>query len=243
MSKIFEIEFKKPLVKFVFIALADCANSEGECYPSIPTIAKKCSMSESSVYRAIKELQKMNMIEKENRVHKDGRNRSNIYQIILGTLSTGHPHPVSLTPSPLSTGHPSKENHKKEPSKESISEKNKTQSWPMVPPAQQDPELNPNTCCKEDVTNWQKDTFDLFWKSYPRRVKKEQAFKAFKKHGCAAVISNIQEDIEFRMKNDTTWKDIQFIPYPASYLNSMRWEEERLNKKQPTKATFYSTWE
>jgi len=43
--------------KFVLLALCDNANDQGVCWPSIPTIARKCGMSERSVYVHLKTLE------------------------------------------------------------------------------------------------------------------------------------------------------------------------------------------
>lgn len=82
MSEVFKIKFKKPLLKFVLIAMADCANHEGECYPSINTIADKCSVSRNFVIGAIKNLQEMDLILKKKRTHKNKRCTSNLYKIL-----------------------------------------------------------------------------------------------------------------------------------------------------------------
>lgn len=42
--------------KIVLLALADCANDEGLCWPSMATLAKKCSKSDRTVQAAIKSL-------------------------------------------------------------------------------------------------------------------------------------------------------------------------------------------
>ncbi len=42
--------------KLVLLALADCANDEGGCWPSMATIAKKCSKSDRTVQASIKTL-------------------------------------------------------------------------------------------------------------------------------------------------------------------------------------------
>ena len=42
--------------KIVLLALADCANDEGLAWPSISTMARKCSKSERTVQSVIKEL-------------------------------------------------------------------------------------------------------------------------------------------------------------------------------------------
>jgi hypothetical protein len=43
--------------KIVLLALADCANDEGGCWPSIATIARKCSKSERTVQSCIRSLE------------------------------------------------------------------------------------------------------------------------------------------------------------------------------------------
>ena len=42
--------------KLVLLALADCANDEGDCWPSMATLVKKCSKSDRTVQASIKEL-------------------------------------------------------------------------------------------------------------------------------------------------------------------------------------------
>lgn len=42
--------------KIVLLALADCANDEGHCWPSMATLAKKCSKGERTVQGAVKAL-------------------------------------------------------------------------------------------------------------------------------------------------------------------------------------------
>ncbi len=43
--------------KFVFVALCDNANDQGECYPSIQTLVEKCSLSERAVRNALRFLE------------------------------------------------------------------------------------------------------------------------------------------------------------------------------------------
>tara|TARA_R110000787_G_scaffold275597_1_gene384198 strand:+ start:224 stop:1246 length:1023 start_codon:yes stop_codon:yes gene_type:complete len=42
--------------KIVLLALADCANDEGWCWPSMATLAKKCSKTDRTVQHAIRDL-------------------------------------------------------------------------------------------------------------------------------------------------------------------------------------------
>lgn len=67
--------------------------------------------------------------------------------------------------------------------------------------------------------------FDLFWTSYPKKVGKEQARKAFTK------LKPTAEDVDTwiraveAQKQSRQWRDSQFIPYPATWLNGKRWQD------------------
>jgi hypothetical protein len=68
--------------------------------------------------------------------------------------------------------------------------------------------------------------FESFWKEYPRRVARKDAEKAWAKIPIAKQI-----DVLNALKNHVTaWKqqgtEKGYIPYPASWLNGARWEDE-----------------
>lgn len=83
--------------KLVLLALADCANDEGSCWPSMATLVKKCSKGERTVQASIKSLVKLGHITRDERPGK-------------GCLYTVHPRnncapaksapPQKLTPTP-----------------------------------------------------------------------------------------------------------------------------------------------
>ena len=62
--------------KFVLLSLCDNANDQGECYPSIPMIAKRCSMSERAVQGHVQDLRKAGILAIHER-----HGRSSIYTI------------------------------------------------------------------------------------------------------------------------------------------------------------------
>jgi len=67
----------------VELALADFANDEGACWPSIGTLSRKARCSESWVHQIIRDLRKRGRI----KVHEGGgRNRPNIYQFALNPV-------------------------------------------------------------------------------------------------------------------------------------------------------------
>ena len=65
--------------------------------------------------------------------------------------------------------------------------------------------------------------FTEFWNLYPRKSAKSAALKAWcRLKGDDALITTIIADVKKR-----TWPaDKDYVPYPSSYLNGRRWEDE-----------------
>jgi uncharacterized protein YdaU (DUF1376 family) len=68
------------------------------------------------------------------------------------------------------------------------------------------------------------DDFARFWAAYPRKEAKAKALPAFRKQRAGRDLQAILADLRSRADE---WRDRQFIPLPASYLNARRWEDER----------------
>jgi hypothetical protein len=64
MSAIWEIPMY-PTDKLVLLALADCANDQGLCWPSISTVARKSGVSERSVQRSIRAAEKSGLLKRD----------------------------------------------------------------------------------------------------------------------------------------------------------------------------------
>jgi uncharacterized protein YdaU (DUF1376 family) len=70
--------------------------------------------------------------------------------------------------------------------------------------------------------------FESFWSSYPRKTAKAEALKAFTKiNPDEQTLTKMVAAVE-RSKLSTDWtKDNgQFIPFPSTWLNQRRWEDE-----------------
>jgi hypothetical protein len=79
--------------------------------------------------------------------------------------------------------------------------------------------------------------FISFWESYPRRIGKGKAFESYKKiKDPRPSLQIILDAIKIQNKTDQ-WKDVSFIPHPATWLNQRRWEDEfePLNGSQVSK--------
>lgn len=71
-------------------------------------------------------------------------------------------------------------------------------------------------------------TFEKFWDAYPKKKSKGAAIKAWQKIKTpVATLEKILVALEKQKKSSDWVKESgQFIPYPASYLNAMGWEDE-----------------
>lgn len=65
----------------VYCYLANRADEKGECFPAVRRIAEDLSIDKSTVYRAFKELEKHDLLERTPRYHVQGGRRSSLYKI------------------------------------------------------------------------------------------------------------------------------------------------------------------
>ena len=99
-------------------------------------------------------------------------------------------------------------------------------------PIQSNPNTNPNPMRNPSPVR-RKETdldelFNMFWDNYPRKESKPAARKAFEKiKPDRALTEQIVESVQ-KWKQSSQWSenDGQFIPYPASWLNQRKWEDE-----------------
>lgn len=70
------------------------------------------------------------------------------------------------------------------------------------------------------------DNFEDFWQVYPKKVNKKEAISAWNK-AKLPPLQTILKSIE-KQKKSSQWleQDGKFIPYPSSWLNKERWNDE-----------------
>lgn len=97
-------------------------------------------------------------------------------------------------------------------------------STPLAP-CKQDarPEREGETEKRDNFLNGHAEEFEQFWFAYPRKVGKKQAMKAYATAVKETKAETILAAIE---KQKPTWKDPQFIPHPATWLNRGSWDDE-----------------
>src|SRR4030043_1602975 len=69
--------------KMIYIVIARYVDKEDKAFPSVPTIAKKGSMSERQVQMIINSLVKRGLIKRESRIKKYNKSKtSNLYTLL-----------------------------------------------------------------------------------------------------------------------------------------------------------------
>ena len=92
---------------------------------------------------------------------------------------------------------------------------------PPISPKGDKPEIKPE---KESFS----ESFNDFWKAYPKKVSKTTALRAWNKlKPNDNLVREILSALE-RQKTSVQWQkdNGQFVPYPATWLNGRRWEDE-----------------
>lgn len=75
--------------RLVLLALADAANDEGLCWPSLAKIAEKANISKRYVIDIIKKLQDKSLLIVEHRHDNSGDFTSNYYKVVVNQSSLG----------------------------------------------------------------------------------------------------------------------------------------------------------
>lgn len=109
MSSVWKTKMK-PIEKLVFLALADNANDDGVCWPSVSTIASKSCLSERTVQDNLKSLEDQGLIKRNYR-----SGRSTYYTVTDPRIcrtpqemhpAGGAPTPAGGAPPPPQVAHP-----------------------------------------------------------------------------------------------------------------------------------------
>ena len=83
MAHAMKLEIPDPYAKWLLLCLADYANEETRsCFPSVKTLSKRTSISESTLYVKLNWLEEHGYISRISGTH----NKSNIYTVNLGVL-------------------------------------------------------------------------------------------------------------------------------------------------------------
>lgn len=81
LKKLYQSELPSRAIA-VYLYLRGRANKEGVCWPAIPTMARELNMSESTVRRGVRDLQKAGFLTVEERFRWNRADSSNRYILV-----------------------------------------------------------------------------------------------------------------------------------------------------------------
>lgn len=184
----------KGRAKLVLIGIANHLGDNG-AWPSMDTLARYAGTSKMSVHRDLKLLVELGeLVIETHGGPTKGKAKTNRYWITIEANNVTNYVPNNVTKSVNNVTNTTEQR---------------------------------NTVVTQNIINHQiepRNTFDLFWAVYPRRIAKGQAEKAWAKlnpdDNLLAVILAAVESFDWA-------KDERFIPYPATWITARRWEDEK----------------
>lgn len=193
-----------PTEKLVLISLADQANEQAMCWPSISSIENRTNLSDRAIQKAIASLLQKGHLTVHFRMGK-----SSYYTVHPRTTFTPElnspPNDVHHTPEPCSEDPRTTFTHNhKEPSK------------------------NPKTKVRKEYS----DTFEQFWTLYPRGEKKAVAYDIWQKMKLDSMLDEILNALRWSIKDKQWDRDSKYCPYAERWLKNRRWEDMPKQPKQ-----------
>lgn len=182
----------------VYAVLAEAANRDQACWPSVKTIGDRTGQSEATVRRNLSELKDLGWVEVFERRRENGSQTSNTYKIrrVAPVTSDTLP-PVTGDRPPLSSV-----------------------TGPEPDPIEPDPMLLENKSYGQ-----QADPFDEWWSEYPKKVDKKKARKAYVLAAKKTSSSHLLERmLRYRDQDDRVVSG--FVKNPATWLNGENWDDE-----------------
>lgn len=227
MSACWPLEGMSIAQKAVLISLADNANDQGVCWPSIPTIARRVCASERAVQNAIKWLESAGVV-KANR--SNGRHTS--YMLTPAAYAPPQEmHPRSICTG--ETGAPANKMRHTPAANAGVPPQHMHQPPQHMPSNHHKPSTEPSGNRQRAPAKNEKaksaDLFRRFWEAYPRKVAKADAEKAFAKLVADEAMLAILLAAIAKQSAWPEWREEagKFIPHPATWLNGKRWTDEQ----------------
>jgi len=94
--------------------------------------------------------------------------------------------------------------------------------------------VTPNKKGRKKEVNIYTSNFLSFWETYPKKKGKGAAFKAYNYiKEPIPTLKEITKAIQEQTKTNQ-WKNKKYIPYPATWLNQRRWEDEIEENNKPS---------
>lgn len=213
MQWVWDLDGLKSGPKFVLLALADYADEEGSCFPGQDKIAARVACSVDTVARSLKILEEAGLITRTARRKEGGYRTSDRFFLHVGSQTRKLQGSVSPRNEPDS--HPA--------------------NAPILTPqiAGVTPSKNPQI--EPPVSITLESAFETWWPSYPKKVGKGQARKAFRT--AAGKISKdlsivldtlVTASLAYDKQEKAAGTESRFYKNPATWLNGECWADQPL---------------
>lgn len=235
-----------PLTKLVLLKLADNANDEGECWPSIRRIVDETGLARSTVFRRLEDLEELKLIERHRRETTSARNITTLYWISLDEiLKTSVPDGVrppdystfDKQPSVARTGPQDGPNGPQDgpkspgPGLQIVSRRHPNHKGIVIEPSFDPSRPNSLTgagiLLESEMALPVEDLAETIYKAYPRHIAKKEALRAIRsafKRGMKPpdLLAATKRYTAAVLASDTK---PEFVPYPATWYNADRWND------------------
>jgi hypothetical protein len=203
-----------PTSKAVLISLADNANDQGECWPSIPTICERTCFSERAVHGAIKWLEDAGVLKADR-----SNGRKTRYVVVPDDFKPPQElHHRSKCAAASNAGKPPQEMQEPPQMQQSPPQEMRSNyQEPSITPKKSNSQRRSSV----DTTGTR---FDEFWSVYPVKTEKRQCAAKWIAEALDAHVDLILADIAAKSDKDRRWLE-GYIPNALTYLNQERWND------------------
>ena len=191
--------------KILYAEISSLTDRRGYCYASNEYFMRLYSLSERTIRRLISELARLGYISIAD--GNGGRDRRKIY---AGVNPLAHnPDKNVREPGQKCPGNPDKN------VRENNKYINKSNNPPKAPQG-------------AGAEIWDKPAWDRFWAIYPRKVDKAKAIRAWNRLKADRKLMQIMSAALKAQRESEEWRrdNGRAIPYPSTWLNNRRWEDE-----------------
>lgn len=208
--------------RLVLLCIADIANDQGEALSharSQSFIQRKTKLSRTAVRDRIKSLVALGELE----VVGQGSGRSQTgYRVLMRGSESGPLDAPTTAPEsdPQRDGQTTLRGSVSDPQGDS----EPTPHHPVLIPSSPVLTSSAPLALVPDPEHSPDDLFEMFWKSYPRKIDKKKAKRAFLKALKSATVAEIGGGLK-RWKPYWAVRDPEFVPHPTTWLNGERWND------------------
>lgn len=199
--------------KMVLVAMADMSDENESCYPGLDRLARMAGTSKSTVQRAVNALVDAGLLVRERRHREGGSRTSNRYYLQVG--------------SPLDTKCQIDQVSDRLSVNDDVPKVSSAISTPLIEPPVEPSDMSDLDRQSDKPKVRYSDSFEQWWRLYPRRESKADAFKAWGALRKEADRPSFEELMQATQRYVlVTAAEPQYRKLPAGWLRARKWEDE-----------------